>query len=270
MKTKTITKKAPRNLSASEKWNILQDYLGLKLSNKEIREKHNLSEKHLEDFIRSLYRRFQNARETKTLIATQQQDASTSELILKQHVDSTQINKAFLDRVSQPTEPLSDHEILFSEFLLEYGDDAKAIEKSKLNVGLKKINGKGHINPEYHDALIMRAFYLKRKANVSRYITEQKKKNLKVLDQGKEYLQSSLIELIDQLRNNNDSRQLPSMLKAIELAGRSIGAFDDKLSIESTSGDDVLDRILKKAKEAKVGKPMLAYTSEDGGTEVYE
>jgi hypothetical protein len=251
-KNNIIKRKGIGNLEPSDKWIILIDYVSLKLSNSEIATKHSISEGALEDFIRTIYRKFLNAKETKALIGSQSSNPNYTASIIKNHVSAEVINEGFLAKLSTDEDVLTDAEILFSEFLLEYGDDVKAIEKSKLNIGLKKYCGKGNVNTEYADALIMRSFYLKRKPNISLYIADQKKKNIAVLKDGKEYLQSSLIGLIDQLRNSNDPRQLPSMLKAIELTGRTMGAFDDKLTLGSSNGDDVLDAILAKAKQAEV------------------
>ncbi len=251
-KDSLIVRKGIGNLKPEEKWAILFDYYSLKKTNREIADSYSIKEGALEDFIRGIYRKFQNARETKVLIGSQGANPNYTSTIIKDHVSSEVINGPFLKKLSSDEDILTDAEILFSEFFLEYGDDAKALEKAKLAIGLKKYGAKGEINPEYQDALIMRSFYLKRKPNISLYIAEQKKKNISVLKDGKEYLQSSLITLIDQLRNSGDNRQLPSLLKAIELTGRTMGAFDDKLSISDGNGDDVLDAILAKAKKAEV------------------
>ena len=47
------------------------------------------------------------------------------------------------------------------------------------------------------------------------------------------------------------------MLKAMETLGKTVGAFDEKSTLEIISGDDGLDRILKKAKEAKEAQPLI-------------
>lgn len=269
MKKEVIVKKSIKSLTSDQKWNILIDYISLSSSNKEIESKYSISDKALENFIRSLYRKFQNARETKTLIATQYVPDTTHKAI-EDHVTSDHINEKFLSCVSKPDEALTDKEILYCEFLIEYGDERKAIEKSGLGVGLKKKDARSHEMVEYKEALTLRSFYLKRKSNVSQYITEQRRKNLVVVENGKEYIQEKLITLVDQLANQNDTKNIPSQLKSLELIGRTIGAFDDKLTIEGGNGDDALDRILKNAKKVTESKPMLAYSSEEGGIEVYQ
>jgi len=264
-------KKSFKNLTDSVKYNILKDYISLVLSSIELCTKYSISEKDLENYIRTLYRKFQNARETKTLIATQRTPQLSSKLI-EEHVRSEHINGLFLNLVSEPDEPLTNQEILYSEFLIEYGDEVLAVEKSGLGIGLKKKDGKGHDIVEYREALTLRSFYLKRKPNVSQYITAQRAKNLTVIENGKEYIQEKMITLVDQMANQNNQKNIPSQLKALELIGRTVGAFDDKLILEGGNGDDALDAILLKAKKVAEDKkaPMIAYSSEDGGVEVYE
>lgn len=249
-----IVRKGIGNLGPEDKWLMLIDYVSLKMTNKEIAEKHCINEGALEDFIRTIYRKFLNARETKTLITTQGTTKNYTAEIIKNHVSAEVVNEPFLKKLSLDEDVMTNAEILFAEFYLEYGDAPKAIEKAKLNVGLKKKGGKGEVLPEYLEALIIRSFYLKRKPNIQLYIADKKKNNIAQLKDGKEYLQSSLIGLIDRLDANEDLRHLPSMLKAIELTGRTMGAFDDKLTIGDANGDDVLDAILHKAKQAEVAE----------------
>lgn len=247
-KTKQVTvkkRKALSSLTDGERWGMLQAYMDCEISNQDIVDKFGITYKALENFIRTTYAKFQNARETKLLIATQTRP-DLYESMKTKFIDSDQINQAFLDKLSNADELLTDSEILFCEFLLEYGDEVKAIEKSKLNTGLKKTT---ETIGSYTDACRLRSFFLKRKANIQAYINEQKKKNLSVLKDGKEFVQSNLITIIEQLKNCNDPRNLPSHLKAIESLGRTFGAFEDKVSISDSHGDDVLDRILNKAKK---------------------
>ena len=246
VQTKTKIRRGADKLTSADRWDMLKDYIDNKITNSAIAEKYNVSYKVLEDFIRDTYQSFQNTREAKLLVATASRP-DVFQTMKAKYIDSESINKPFLEKLSEPHDPLTDSEVLYCEFLFEYGDDAKAIEKSKLNVGLKKT----HL-PTYTEGLKLRSFFLKKKPNVMLYLSEQKRRNLDILPNGKEFIQSKLITMIDQLdHNNNDPRSLPSQLKAIEYLGRTIGAFDDKLTIESTNGDDALDAILKRAKKIK-------------------
>lgn len=265
--TKAIKiRKGLANLSDEDRWDILNSYIKNQESNAEIAERHSLSIKSFEDFIRSTYSSFQNTRETKMLLATTNRP-DLFETLKQKYIDSDQINEKFLEKLSGDTDLLSDSELLFCEFLMEYGDDAKAIEKAKLNVGLKKTT---ESLTSYNDALKLRSFYLKKKTNVASYLNEQRKRNLDILKDGKGFIQSNLITIMEQLKNNNDLKHLPSHLKAIDSLARTIGAFDDKLTLHNADGDDVLDAILlkAKAKNTEPEKHLLAYTGE--GEELYE
>lgn len=244
----TIKYRSLENLSSSEKWDLLTSYIKCTEVSSQTCKRLNIKDKVLEKFIYTLYKKFQQARETKMLLKTQYMP-EVHQIMKTKHIDSDHINELFLKRTSQDGEMLlTDFELLFCEFILEYGDDLKAIEKSKLNIGLKKEGSKA----VYKEACLMRAFYLKRKPNIAYYLNQERKKVLKGLDNGKELIQENLLLLIEQLKNSGDKRHLTSYLKAIESLGRTIGAFDDKITLNNINGDSVLDMMLMKARKANV------------------
>lgn len=240
---KTEIKKGITSLSPEQKWNLLASYVKMDKGTTDLCKEYNIREDTLRTFISTLYKRFQQAREMKLLIANQHSPHLFS-IMKKKYVDSEHINRLFLERVSGEEElVLTDNEILFCEFLIEYGDEVKAIEKSKLTVGLRKDS-----KELYEEACRLRAFYLKRKPNVANYLNQEKKRTLRTLDNGKEFIQENLITLIEQLKASGDTRHLTSYLKAIEQLARTIGAYEDKVTVNNLSGDNVLDQMLAKAR----------------------
>lgn len=232
--------------SGQEKWEVLEEYLKGEKSLYQIAEDHGVTQKAAEHFIATTYRRFQNMRESRMLVRTQG-DRQLQRAMVAKYVDSEHINRVFLDRLSEEGDPLSDYEVLFAEFLVELGNGAKAVQKSKLDVGLNKQE-----RATYVDACKLRAFYLKRKPNVLAYIHEVKRRNLFNLEDGKEYIQSHLINLIEQAATSSSSKSVGTQLRAIEHLARTIGAFEDKVTLEHVNGDDPLDKILEKARDARV------------------
>jgi hypothetical protein len=234
-----------KELSDSEKWLILKDYCSGEESGP-IAERYNISINSIDQLVSTVYKKLQNVREIRMLIATSF-DSQFSEIMRKKYVDSEHINKIFLSRLSHPEDPLTDEEILFCEFLIEYGIDEEAIAKSKLDVGLKKEQ-----ITSYREACKLRAFYLKKKPNIRNYIQKSRQANLGILENhGKDYIQSQLITIIEQLGNIGDKSSLTHQLKALESLAKTVGAFEEKVVIESANGDDALDRLIKRAKEAK-------------------
>ena len=261
-----IKKRELKELTAEEKWNILKAYCENKLTTQEIAEEYNIKYESVDRLVSKVYKALQNVREIRMLMATQH-DSKFSEIMRKKYVDSEHINKSFLSLLSHPEEPLTDSEILFCEFLIEFGVDEEAVIKSKLDVGLKKDQ-----KASYLEGCKLRAFYLKKKPNISAYVQKTRQANLGVLDKyGKDYIQSHLLTIIEQLGNIGDKSSLTHQLKALETLAKTVGAFEEKLVVETANGDDALDRLIKKAKEAHAKReeePMpIAYVD---GQEIYE
>ena len=255
-----------KELTPENKWNLLKDYCENRLTTQEIADKYNIAYEKVDRLIAKVYKSLQNVREIRMLMATQGND-KFSEIMRKKYVDSETINQVFLEKLSHPDEPLTDSEILFCEFLIEYGMDEEAIIKSKLDVGLKREQ-----KASYLEGCKLRAFYLKKKPNIVSYIQKTRQANLGILEKyGKDYIQSQLITIIEQLGNIGDKSSLTHQLKALESLAKTVGAFEEKVVIESSNGDDALDRLIKRAKEAhekknKEPKP-IAYVD---GQEIYD
>ena len=243
----TITRQTTQSLDIAKKWKIIEDYLQCKLSNNDIAEKYQVSVKTVETTVQETYKKFQNVRETKTLLATQKRPDVFLQL-KSDHIDSSRINQAFLDRLSEPDSfELTDAEMIFCELFINNGDELQAVEEAGLHVGLNKRDP-----ATYKEAVRLRAFYLRRKPNVAQYLNEVRKKSLSVLSNSKEHLQVELLALVEKLRNNSDLRAITPLLRSIELLGKSEGIFEEKITVDNISSDDALDRIIKRASKAEI------------------
>ncbi len=166
------------DIGAEERWYLFQDYLKNELSYNQMADVHKVRKGSIEKFIRTLWNKFQNVHASKCLKAGPPIKVEDLNKVLeKRYAESDAINKGFMRLLSKEEELLSDSELLFSEFLLEEGDDRRALERSGLHVGLNKAEP-----ASYTEACKIRALYLKRKANVSAYIYEMRKRNLAVLE----------------------------------------------------------------------------------------
>ena len=244
---KPIVRQTTQSLDIAKRWKIIEDYLACKLSNNDIAEKYQVSVKTVETTVQETYKKFQNVRETKTLLATQKRPDVFLQL-KSDHIDSSRINQAFLDALSEPDSyVLTDSEMIFCELFVNNGDELQAVEEAGLHVGLNKRDP-----ATYKEAVRLRAFYLRRKPNVAQYLNEVRKKSLSVLSNSKEHLQVELLALVEKLRNNSDLRAITPLLRSIELLGKSEGIFEEKITVDNISSDDALDRILKRASKAEI------------------
>lgn len=246
----TKIKKASENLSKEDRYNIIDDYIYSSLSNREIAEKFSTSENNVGLIVSRHYKCLSNVRETKMLI-TGQLTGSYANFHRNEVLDTERINKDFLSLLSEPESGvLSDNELIFCELYNDDNDDIRALEDSKLNAGLKRTQDIKD-KEEYKHSLQLRSFYLRRKPNVASYLTRIKREKIKQIVDGKEFVQTELLAVIERLKNHGTPQALATYLKAIESLGRTYGAFEDKLIVGELSGDEALDRIVAKTREAK-------------------
>ena len=248
--TKTKVKKAPENLTKAQRYEIIDDYIYSSLSNSQIAEKYSTSEGNVSLIITRHFKALANVRETKSLIHTQFY-VNGSTISKDSVLDTDKINKEFLDLLSDPdSTALSDNELMFCELYNDNGDEVRALEESKLNLGLRRSKDPSD-REEYENSLRLRSFYLRRKPNVGAYLNKLKSEKIQRIINGKEFVQNELLEVIERLKNSGGDKNLSTYLKAVVELGRSYGAFEDKLSVSELSGDSALDKILMKAREAK-------------------
>jgi len=248
--TTTIVKKAVENITAKHKYDIIDDYIYSNLTNLEIANKYGTSEKNVGLIIARHYKALANVRETKILLQTQ---AGSQRFIMAKSeiLDTEKINAEFLALLSEPDSiTLTDNELVFCELYNDDGDEVRALEESGLNAGLKKTNDM-RFREEYMHALQLRSFYLRRKPNVGAYLLQIKQDKIKSITDGKQFVQSELLSVIERLKAHGSTQSLSTYLKAVESLGRTYGAFDDKLVVEGLSGDSALDMIIAKTREAK-------------------
>lgn len=256
-KTKAILKKSEENLGIPQKYRIIHDYVYSNLNNTEIADKHNVTKRTVSETVSAFWKDIQQVRETKALIGHPMVPASSVSL----HLDPTKINEAFLTQLSGPEEPmLTDPEVIYCELYNANGDDLSALVESGLHKGLKKpVNYSDEA--AYKQSLALRSFYLRRKPNIVAYLKEIQQKKLTAITDGKAFIQVELLKIIEKLNNSEGDRNLASRLKAIELAARTFGALEDKLTVEEVNGDSALDKILKRAKQAKESSNLIEQES---------
>lgn len=252
-KEKTKVLKGAENVTKKHKYDIIDDYIYSSLTNGEIAEKYKTSVKNVGLIVARHWKCLSNVRETKQLIQTQ--FSNGTEVFLKSEIlDTEKINRDFLDLLSEPDSlVLTDHEIIFCELYNDDNDDIRSLEESKLNAGLKKTKDERD-KEEYKHSLQLRSFYLRRKPNVAQYLNQIKRERVKQIVDGKEFIQTELLSVIERLKSHGSPQALTTYLKAVESLGRTYGAFEDKLSINDLSGDEALDKILAKTRAAQEAK----------------
>lgn len=160
---------------------------------------------------------------------------------------------------------------LINEKFLENVDDAKEVyafyyamtgsnEHSLKEAGLDKWLPTTIDARTKRYSLSVRGKFIRDLPGIQEYINEVRDKRLKDLDLGKPFIQSELVEQIEQLKeiSGDDPKYRSNLLKAIELLGRTMEAFSDKITIEEADPRSGLEILMAKAK------------SEINGVTVYE
>jgi hypothetical protein len=205
--------------------------------------------------------------ETEALVASQTADGNvvakrtTKQLncFKNQRKIDEDINKSFLEKLSDPHDRLlSNEEVMFCYLSVHEGDARKALIDSGLAEGLtKSANG-------YQRALKLRILMLKGKINIIKYINGLQIDYAKELNINKEVIQTTIMRQLAQLEEQQDPRNAASIAKLTEQLGRTVGAFSDKIVIQEVSFDDAMDRMLDMRKKHNEEKGL------EGETYVYD
>jgi len=187
-----------------------------------------------------------NAREANALIMSEPD--TYSNLAVDKLKKTEVLNEEFFSLLSPPdSNLLTEEEALFSWILVHKGDSQEAIEESGLEVGLFKTQ-----RVTYKRGLLTRSLFLQQKKNVANYITELRERKYYSNDIDKKYVQELILEEIGKAKQRGDNKDAVNIRQLIELLGRSIGAFTERIEIHDVDPSKSLDLLIEMAKEASV------------------
>lgn len=147
---------------------------------------------------------------------------------------------------------LTEEEALFCWIYVHKGDSIEALESSGLHIGLFPDRP-----VTYKRGLLTRSVYLQNKSNIAQYIKELREKKYYTEDITKQYVQELLLEQIAQMQLKGDKRDAVNLRQTIELLGKTIGAFTEKIEIHEVDPSRSLDLLISMAKEASVSELPL-------------
>lgn len=165
--------------------------------------------------------------------------------------DSKFINKEFKERIQAGSH------LDYAEYYAQTGDNKFALDNSGLNCGVRKTK---KITRDY--ILRVRGQYLRDMPEVASIIKAEQDKRIREYHLEKPQVQMELVTQIEEMKELviDDPKQRPTLLKAVELLGKTIGAFTDRVEVEETDAKSGLTMLMERAqKEIKGG----TYTVED-------
>lgn len=135
----------------------------------------------------------------------------------------------------------------YAYYFAQTNDNKFALEQSGLDVGLPAKLKKTTRDYVYR----IRGQFLREIPEIHTYLKDDMERRCKEYSIEKPQVQMELMHQIEELKelSVNDTRQRSNLLKAIEMLGRSIGAFTDRVEVEETDARSGLEILMQKAKD---------------------
>lgn len=136
---------------------------------------------------------------------------------------------------------------VYAYYFAQTQDNKFALEQSGLHTGLPAKLKQSTKDYVYR----IRGQFLRDIPEIKQYLKDDMDRKIKEYNIEKPQVQMELMNQIDQLKELavNDTRQRSNLLKAIEMLGRSIGAFTDRVEVEETDARSGLEILMQKAKD---------------------
>jgi len=216
-----------KSLGPEEKFNILQGYI-LGKEQQELATAHDVPYRTIQNFISKFYKEFTQAKELNSLVKTQDSVMGYQSSFKPPKA----VTEEFLDKVES-----TDAAHLYAFYYGKTNDNILALKEAGLYEDTK--------TNKY--ALKLKGVYLRSIPGVAKEIANIKKNTFATSDLNPEYIQSTLLQQLDQLSHNPDmdSRERTTLLKTIELLGRSVSAFSDKVTVETIDPNVALDTLIE-------------------------
>ena len=247
-----------KSMDTVDHMGIVQAYTDGVLTVTQIAENYKTTPKNVGLIVNRHWKSLTNMRESRMLLQapeSAQEHFDTKHAMAQLH-STDLINQEFLDKLSDPeSELLSDEEATYAWCYVHTGDGAESVKTAGLDIGLIRDKSRD-TRFSYDKALDIRKMYLNAKPNVGRYVTQLREERLIDADVGKSRIQSELITQIDQMKASGQAnKNRMAMLRSIELLGKTVGAFVERVEITEVNPSDALDELIEMAKQAEV-KPL--------------
>jgi len=232
----TVRRRTISSLTDADRYSVLKGYAeGVDV--KQMARQFEVSDQELSKFIQSHLRSSLITRETNELMQT------TNKNVLGNAVSGTItkcLTPAFIAKVEENMD-------IYAYYYVQSGDNEFAIKESGLDIGIPPNLRAAHKN----NILKIRGQFIRDIPVVKKYIREEQDRRMAENNIDKVYVQRELIDQIDQLKMLavDDSRQRANLLKSIEMLGKTIGAFTERVEIEETDAKKGLDILMERIKQ---------------------
>jgi molecular chaperone GrpE (heat shock protein) len=155
---------------------------------------------------------------------------------------------------SELSSQLTPEEMVYAYLYVTTSDNGLALEQS------------GLIECLYEPKVVHKnllGIYLRDKTNIKSYIKHIRETRYEASPVTRADIQTELVEQVDKLKEllsyNQDSKaHRVNLLKSIELLGKTIGAFVDKVEVKDVSAADAIDQLIEMSKVDLVDGPIIS------------
>ncbi len=233
------------SLTDATKFQILSDYAkGIPVA--EIARELGRSKTETSKFIQGTLKGMNTIRETNNMAL----GLCSSELKLQVGANPTKfLTSNFLALVETQAE-------VYAYYYAQTGDNKFALVQSGLDTGIAR-----NVKKQTKDYVYrIRGQFLRDIPLVSKLIRDDQDRRIREYHIEKPQVQMELVTQIEQLKEIvvDDPRQRSNLLKAIEMLGRSLGAFTDRVEYEESDAKTGLQILMERAK-GEVTKEKIVY-----------
>ena len=213
----------------------------------------NMNPETMYKFLGNICRKLNIVRQSNALVNNQriQEKLPAGTVTKVSYNDPELINEEFLSLLApEGSYDLSNAEQAYCVMMASTGNNIKAITAAGLDGGLKTTE---HIVKTMDYAIMIRGNYLRAIPRISAAIKLLQEESLRDININKDYIQIKLLQNIVELEEqvSYDPKARTNYLKAIEMLGRTIGAFQENLVVTASDPAATLDAMLRMAKDAK-------------------
>lgn len=225
-------------------YSLLDEYLK-GATTTQLSQKYHYTEDKIIEMLDWHYKDVVNAKEAHSSCITRKDGSNP---VIDKLITAEVMCEEFFNMISkEDSATLTEEEALFSWIYVHKGDSIEALETAGLHIGLFPDRP-----ATYKRGLLTRSIFLQNKANIAQYIKELREKKYYTEDVTKQYVQELLLEQIAQMQLKGDKRDAVNLRQTIELLGKTIGAFTEKIEVHEVDPSRSLDLLISMAKEASV------------------
>lgn len=244
-KTSTIKREG---LTDEQKYRVLKDY-SQGISVRDIAKSVSRDRRFISNMIQKTLKEMNTIRETNDLVV----GTTAGSLKMQLGTSPTKfLTREFLDNVEQGAE-------VYAYYFGQTSDNKFSLEQAGLDKGIAETLPASTRNYVYK----VRGQFIRDIPQVRDAIRAEQDRRIKEYRIEKPQVQMEIVQQIEELKEIciDDPRQRSNLLKSIEMLGRSIGAFTDRIETTETDAKSGLEILMEKAK-AEAGE-VTVYEQEE-------